>query len=65
MMKPADLIELQIALEYARQTVAAWAHEVIRSGRTAFYSYKVENQPSRALARSLGTEWYADVVGYA
>jgi hypothetical protein len=50
---------------YARQAVAAWAYEVIRSGRTAFYSYRVENQASRALARSLGAAWYADVVGYA
>jgi GNAT superfamily N-acetyltransferase len=50
---------------YARQAVAAWAYAVIQSGRQAFYSYKAENEPSRRLAHSLGTEWYADVVGYA
>ena len=49
---------------YARQVVAAWADEVIRSGRTAFYSYKADNLLSRALARSLGAVWYADVVGF-
>jgi hypothetical protein len=49
---------------YARQAVAAWAHVVIKSGRVAFYSYQAENQPSKALARSLGAVWYADVVGY-
>ena len=42
---------------YARMAVAAWAHSVISSGRTAFYSYKAENDPSRALARSLGAVW--------
>jgi GNAT superfamily N-acetyltransferase len=50
---------------YARQAVAAWAQAVLQSGRTAFYSYKAENDPSRALARSLGSVWYADVVAYA
>jgi GNAT superfamily N-acetyltransferase len=50
---------------YARQVVAAWAYEVIGSGRTAFYSYQFENEASRALARSLGAVWYADVVGFA
>jgi RimJ/RimL family protein N-acetyltransferase len=50
---------------YARQVVAAWAFEVIGSGRTAFYSYQFENEASRALARSLGAVWYADVVCFA
>ncbi len=46
----------------ARQAVAAWAHNVISSGRVALYSYKAENRPSQALARSLGAVWYAEVV---
>ena len=49
----------------ARQAVAAWAYDVIRSGRVALYSYKAENQPSQALARSLGAVWYAEVVCYS
>ncbi len=47
---------------YARQAVAAWAQEVIGSGRVALYSYKAENRASQALARSLGAVWYAEVV---
>ena len=50
---------------YARRAVAAWAHQVIGSGRAALYSYKAENAASRALARSLGAAWYADVVCYS
>ena len=50
---------------YARQAVAAWAQEVIGSGRVALYSYKAENRASQALARSLGAVWYADVVCYS
>lgn len=46
----------------ARQAVAAWAHDVISSGRVALYSYKAENHASQALARSLGAVWYAEVV---
>ena len=50
---------------YARQAVAAWAHDVIQSGRVALYSYKAENNASRALARSLKAVWYAEVVCYS
>lgn len=50
---------------YARQVVAAWANEVIGSGRTALYSYEAENLPSQALARSLGAVWYADVIAFS
>ena len=44
---------------YARQVTAAWANSTINQGRLAFYSYKADNLPSRALANSL------DVVQYA
>jgi GNAT superfamily N-acetyltransferase len=50
---------------YARQAVAAWAYDVIESGRVALYSYKMDNHASKALVRSLGAAWYADVVCYA
>jgi len=50
---------------YARQAMAAWAYDVIESGRVALYSYKMDNHASKALARSLGAVWYADVVCYA
>ena len=50
---------------YARQAVAAWASDVIGSGRVALYSYKAGNESSRALAHSLGAVWYADVVCYS
>lgn len=50
---------------YAHQAVAAWAAEVIGSGRVALYSYKAANEASRALAYSLGAVWYADVMCYS
>ncbi len=50
---------------YARQAVAAWAYDVIGSGRVALYSYKRDNEASRALAHNLGAAWYADVVCYS
>ena len=49
---------------YGRQVVAAWACDVMNSGRVAFYSYKIGNNASAALARSLGVEWYANVAGF-
>lgn len=49
---------------YARQVAAAWAHQVIMGGREAFYSYKVDNYASAALAASLGVENYAEVVAF-
>ena len=47
---------------YARLAVAAWAHNVISSGRVALYSYKAENLSSQELARKLRAVWYAEVV---
>lgn len=49
---------------YARQVAAAWAADVIRDGRVAFYSYLVGNTGSAALARSLGVVTYAKWVSY-
>lgn len=49
---------------YARQVAAAWAADVIRDGRVAFYSYQVGNTGSAALARSLGVVAYAKWVTY-
>jgi predicted GNAT family acetyltransferase len=48
---------------YGRQTAAAWAADVIRAGKVALYSFRKDNLPSRALARSLGLETFAEVVG--
>jgi GNAT superfamily N-acetyltransferase len=49
---------------YARQVVAAWVRDIMDRGRVAFYSYKTRNIASAALARSLGVEWYADVIAF-
>jgi FR47-like protein len=47
-----------------RQVVAAWAHQVMKSGHVAFYSYRLGNTPSAALAESLGVKWYAAAVSF-
>jgi RimJ/RimL family protein N-acetyltransferase len=39
---------------YAKAVAAAWARDVIESGRIAFYSYDYTNTASGALAQSLG-----------
>lgn len=49
---------------FGRQVVAAWANECANHGRVAFYSYDLTNQASAALAKGLGVEWYADVIGF-
>ncbi len=49
---------------YGRQTVAAWARDILNNGQVPFYSYHQSNRASGALAGSLGVEWYADVVAY-
>jgi GNAT superfamily N-acetyltransferase len=45
---------------YGRQVVIAWAQHVRRAGKIAFYSHLVSNDASRALAASVGAEWFAD-----
>jgi hypothetical protein len=49
---------------YGRQVAAAWAAEVLASGRIPFYSYEQHNQASQALARSLGVQWFADCIAF-
>lgn len=50
---------------YARQVVAAWAVDVMRAGKIAFYSYRIDNSASGALAHGLGVVQYATSVGYS
>jgi GNAT superfamily N-acetyltransferase len=49
---------------YARQVVAAWAARVRDDGKIAYYSHTVENEGSRALARSLRLTWLSTEVEY-
>jgi len=50
---------------YGRQVVAAWAADVIRGGKVAFYSHRIGNVASEGLARSLGVVQYAASTGYS
>lgn len=48
---------------YARQTVLAWAHDLQAKNKIPFYSHKVENRDSEALAVSLGIgHWITDIA---
>ncbi len=49
---------------YGRQAVAAWANDILQSGRVPLYSYKMRNTASAALAHSLGATWFANVVEF-
>ena len=49
---------------YARQVASAWAASVIQAGKVAFYSHKIDNFASEALARSLRVIYYATSTGY-
>jgi GNAT superfamily N-acetyltransferase len=49
---------------YGRRVVAAWALEVMKTDRVAFYSFRLRNTASAAVASSLGAQWYANVVAY-
>ncbi len=49
---------------YARQVVAAWAHDLQRRGKLPFYSHLRHNIASRAVARSLGLVQFLAAVGY-
>lgn len=49
---------------YGRQAVAAWACDILQSGRVPLYSYKMRNSASAALAQSVGATWYANVVEF-
>lgn len=50
---------------YARQAAAVWASHEIKAGRVAFYSYRLSNLASEALARSLGVVQYARSTSYS
>jgi GNAT acetyltransferase len=49
---------------YARQVVAAWAHDLQRRGKVPFYSHLEANIASRALASRLSLVWMFSAVGY-
>ena len=49
---------------YGRQVTAAWAHDVMRAGKIAFYSHASDNLASQALAQSLDAIQYAVFVEY-
>jgi GNAT superfamily N-acetyltransferase len=49
---------------YARQVASAWARHELERGKVAFYSHRVENQESQALAASLGVVLFMDSVAY-
>ena len=49
---------------YARQVTAAWAHDVQGRGKLPFYSHKVGNVASEAVARRLGLTLFQTVVAY-
>jgi hypothetical protein len=47
-----------------RQTVTAWARDILNSGRVPFYSYQLNNPASAALAAKVGVIRFADVVAF-
>lgn len=49
---------------FARQVIAAWARQVIQSGRVAFFSSAETNLASRALADSLWIQQFATSVSF-
>jgi hypothetical protein len=49
---------------YGRQTVTAWARDILNSGRVPFYSYLLSNRASATLAGKLGVLRFADVVAF-
>lgn len=49
---------------YARQAAAAWGQALQGQGKVPFYSHKVGNAASEAVARSLGLSLFQTVVAY-
>jgi hypothetical protein len=49
---------------YARQTTAAWAHNLQAQHKTPYYNQKHTNTASQALARSLGLQQFMADVSY-
>ena len=50
---------------YARQAVSAWAHDLQRRGKVAFYSHNHDNLASQAVARGLGLKQFLSVTAYS
>ncbi|HEX5414843.1 MAG TPA: GNAT family N-acetyltransferase [Chloroflexota bacterium] len=48
----------------ARQVTAAWAADLARQGKIAFYSHRSDNPASAALARSLGLHAFTHDIGF-
>ncbi len=49
---------------YARQVTAAWVAAVLDAGKVGFYSHRLTNDASRAVATSLGLAHLSDEVEY-
>jgi len=49
---------------YARQVTAAWAAAMLDAGKIGFYSHRLTNDASRAVAASLGLVHLSDEVEY-
>jgi predicted GNAT family acetyltransferase len=50
---------------FGRQVAAAWGHQICSEGKVAFYSYRLDNLASAALARSLGVVQYTRFTSYS
>ena len=50
---------------YARQVTSAWAHDLQLQDKLPFYSHKVSNLASAAVARSLGLVHFVTASAYA
>ncbi len=44
--------------------VGAWANDILRAGKVAFYSWGERDIGSEGLARKLGAEWFATSLAY-
>ena len=49
---------------HARRVTAAWGAHQLWQGKTAYYSHRLDNRASQAVAHSLGLRHYIDDVGY-
>jgi hypothetical protein len=49
---------------YGRRATAAWGAGLVRQGKIAYYSHRVDNAASAAIARGLGLAHYLSDVGY-
>lgn len=49
---------------YGEKVVRAWANDVMAQDKVAFYSYALDNEPSRRLAQKLALRRFTFVVAY-